>query len=131
MKPVESTYSRISAVGKYRVRTILFIAIFWTLIDIIVIVLLKTGNTRSPFRSLLLREIAVFIMSCLMGYLFVYTLKNVFTSRSVVVNFIFKSLVMLMAAFLMNFLVHYVDAVFVAGAGTQRAYEFFLKEIEN
>jgi len=131
MKPVDSTYSRVSAVGKYRVRTILYIAVFWTLIDIIVIILLKNGNTRSPFRSLVLREVAVFTMSCFMGYLFVYTLRHVFRTRSVFINFIFKSVVLLLAAFVMNFLVHFVDAVFVAGKGSQHAFDFFMKEIED
>ena len=123
--------SRFTGVGKYKMRTILSIAVFWTLIDIIVVVLLRTGNTRSPFQSIVLREIAVFIMSCVMGYLFVYTLKNVFRKRSVFVNFIFKSVILLAAAFVMNFLVHYVDAVFVAAKGTRHAFEYFLKELSD
>lgn len=123
--------TRVSGVGRYRVRTILSIAVFWTLIDIVVVVLLKTGNTRSPFQSLILREIAVFVMSCVMGYLFVYTLKNVLRKKSVFVNFIFKSVVLLVAAFVMNFLVHYVDTVFVAGKGTHHAFQFFMNEIKD
>jgi len=65
-----------------------------------------------------------------MGYLFVYTLRHVFRTRSVFINFLFKSLVLLIAAFLMNFLVHYVDAV-VAGKGTQHAFQFFMTEIQD
>ena len=130
MTPLVSN-SRFSGVGKYRMRTILSIAVFWTLIDTVTIILLKTGNTHSPFQSLALRELAVFIMSCVMGYLFVYTLKNVLRKQSVFVNFIFKSVVLLVAAFVMNFLVHYVDTVFVAGKGTRHAFEFFLSEIRD
>jgi len=122
--------SRFSGVGKYRVRTILSIAIFWTLIDTVTIILLKTGNTRSPFRSLALRELAVFCMSCVMGYLFVYTLKHVLRKQSVFINFVFKSIVLLVAAFVMNFLVHYVDALYM-GKGTRHAYEFFYNELSD
>lgn len=123
--------SRFSGVGKYKARTILSIAVFWTLIDVIVIVLLRTGTTRSPFQSIILREVAVFIMSAVMGYLFVYTLKNVFRKRSVFINFLFKSIILLVAAFVMNFLVHYVDSVFVAGKGTGHAFGYFMSEIKD
>ena len=131
MKSLASSYSKFSGVGKYRMRTILYIALFWTLIDIVAIILLKTGNTRSPFQSLLLRELAVFLMSCIMGYLFVYTLKNVFRKRSIFINFIFKSFILLVAAFVMYFLVHYVDTVFVAGKGSRHAFGFFLDEVKD
>src|SRR5437868_11565787 len=131
MKSLVSSSPMVSRVSKYRVRTILTIAIFWTLIDVITVIVLKTGNPRSPFRSLLLREIAVFLMSCVMGYLFVYSLRQVFRSRSVFVNFAFKSVVLLVAAFLMNLLVHYVDAVFVEGKGSQHAFDFFIQELKD
>src|SRR5437868_5827079 len=103
MKLTSQSYSIFSGLGKYRMRTILYIAIFWTLIDLAVTLLINDGKTRSPFKSLLLRETAVFIMSCIMGYLFVFTLKNVFSSKPPFINFIFKSFILLMAAFIMNF----------------------------
>jgi adenylate cyclase len=64
-----------------------------------------------------------------MGYLFVFTLKNVFRDRSPFINFIFKSTILLMAAFIMNFLVHFVDAVFIAGKDTATATRIFMNEI--
>ena len=129
MKPLTSTYSIFSGVGKYRMRTIGYIAVFWTLIDFVAIQLLKDENIKSSFRSCLLREIAVFIMSCVMGYLFVFTLKNVFRKRSPVINFIFKSIILLLAAFLINFLIHFVDSVFIIGKGTQEALRISFNEI--
>lgn len=128
MKSLNSSYSIFSGAGKYRMRTILYIAVFWTLIDIIVILLVKNGNTASQIKSLLLREIAVFIMSCVMGYLFVFTLKNVFRNQSPFVNFIFKTVILLGAAFLMNFLVHFLDTVFIIGKNSQEAFRFFVNE---
>ncbi len=131
MRSLASSYSIFSGVGKYRMRTIVYIAVFWTLIDIAVILVLKNSNSNSPFKSLLLREIAVFIMSMVMGYLFVFTLKNIFRNRSPFINFIFKSIILLFAAFLMNFLVHFFDSMFINHKGVGHAYQFFLNEISE
>ncbi len=128
MKLVNS-YSRLSGVGKYRLKTILFIAVFWTLVDVIVILLFKQGNTNSPFKFIIYREIAVFIMTAVMGYLFVFALRSIFRKKSPFVNFIFKSIILLFAAFLMNFFVHFVDAVFIKGKGLEYALQFFLNEV--
>ena len=129
MKSDTSSYSIFSGVGKYRLRTILYIAFFWTAIDIVVTLLLKDGNTNSPFQSIVLRELAVFLMSCIMGYLFVFTLKNALRNKPPFVNFIFKSIVLLAAAFIMNFLVHFLDTIFILGKSSGEAFQYFIKEI--
>ena len=129
MKTPGSPYSIFSVVGKYRMRTILYIALFWTAIDFVVTLLVKDGRTNSPFESFILRETAVFIMSAVMGYLFVFTLKNVFRNRPPFVNFIFKSIILLVAAFVMNFLVHFIDTVFITGKDAATAVRFFLHDI--
>ncbi len=131
MRSLVSSYSGFSGLGKYRFRTIIYIALFWTAIDISVLLLSQTNNTNSPFKSLFFREIAVFIMSGIMGYLFVFTLRNVIANKSAFINFIVKSIILLAAAFLMNFLVHFVDAVFINGKGTYHAFQFFLNEFKE
>jgi adenylate cyclase len=128
MSPEES-YSIFSVVGKYRMRSIFYIAVFWTCIDLTVLLLVKDGETHSPFHFILFREIAVFIMSCVMGYLFVFTLKNVFRTRPPLINFIFKSIILLLAAFIMNFLVHFVDTVVINGGNGRMAVRSFLNEV--
>ena len=129
MKTSNLSYSVFSGAGKYRMRTILYIAVFWTLIDIIAVLLFRETAIRSPFKSDVFREIAVFIMSCLMGYLFVFTLKHVFRNQSAVINFIFKSIILLIAAFTINFLVHFVESVFINGKGTREAVHISLNDI--
>lgn len=128
MKNIASTYSFFSSVGKYRLRTILYIAIFWTIIDIIVTFFLNEGKTAGPFKSMLLREVAVFIMSSIMGYLFVFTLRNLFRNKSAFVNFIIKTVILLFAAFAMNFLIHFIDTVFVLGKTPQHALQLFFED---
>jgi adenylate cyclase len=129
MRSLTSSYSIFSGVGKYRIRTILIIAVFWTVIDIVAVQLFKDTNIKSPFKSAVLRETAVFIMSCVMGYLFVFTLKNVFRKQSAFTNFIFKSIILLIAAFIINFIVHFVDSVFILDKKSDEALQVSLNEI--
>ncbi len=128
MKNIASTYSFFSNAGKYRLRTVLYIAIFWTTIDIVVTFLLSDVKTVSPFKSILLREAAVFIMSSIMGYLFVFTLRNLFRNKSAVVNFIIKTIILLFASFAMNFIIHFIDTIFVLGKTAQEALQLFLED---
>ncbi len=128
MKSLDASYSIFSVVGKYRMRSIFYIAVFWTCIDFLVLILVKDGETQSPFHFILFREIAVFIMSLVMGYLFVFTLKNVFRTKPPLVNFIFKSIILLLAAFIMNFLVHFVDTVVINGRNAGMAAQSFLND---
>lgn len=129
MKSSKPSYSFFSGVGKYRIRIILYIAVFWTLIDIVAVLLFKETDIKSPFKSGILREVAVFLMSCIMGYLFVFTLKNVFRKQSPFINFIFKSLILLIAAFTINFLVHFIDSIFINSKGTREALQISINEI--
>ena len=122
-----SSYSIFSGVGKYRMRSILYIAIFWTVIDIIVTLIVKESSTSKNINSLLLRELVVFSMSCVMGYLFVFKLKNELRNNSPLVNFILKTVILLTAAFLMNFLIHFVDRVFISGNGSKQALRLYLE----
>lgn len=129
MKTLASSYSIFSVAGKYRVRTIVYIAVFWTVIDIAATIIVQTGGTKNPVRSVLVREVMVFLMSGLMGYLFVFTLKNVFRKKSPFINFLFKSLILLAAAFLMNFLAHFADTVFFIDKSPWAAVGYALGEI--
>lgn len=129
MKNLTSTYSVFSRVGKYRMRTILYIAVFWTLIDIVAVWLFKESHINSPFKSELLREIAVFVMSCIMGYFFVYALKNVFRNQSAFINFIFKSVILLLSAFAINFMVHFVDSLFIEGKSAAESIQISLNDL--
>lgn len=129
MKKGLLSHSIFSRVDRYRLQTILSIALFWTLIDIVAVVLFKESHMRSPFKSAMLRELAVFIMSSIMGYLFVFTLKNVFRKQSAIFNFIFKSLILVIAAFSINFLVHFIDSVFTAGKSARAALAISANDI--
>ena len=123
------SHKTFSGVSKYRMRIILYIAVFWTLIDLVAVLLFKDNSIKSPFKSGLLREVAVFFMSGIMGYLFVFTLKNVFRKQPPFINFIFKSIILLMAAFTMNFLVHFIDSILINGNSTREAMQMSVNDM--
>ncbi|MEO5782628.1 MAG: hypothetical protein ABIQ07_05115, partial [Ginsengibacter sp.] len=68
---------KISNITKYRIRSVLFIAFFWTLTDWIT-VLMRNQDVDHLHRehSLWIRAILMFVLSVIMGYLFVYKLKK-------------------------------------------------------
>ena len=120
-------YSIFSGVSKYRFRRILYIAIFWTIIDVIVS-LLNNYLVQHKIYSLLIRECLVFVMSLIMGYLFVFTLKNIFRHRSMWMNFLSKSIILLFAALAMNFIVHYVENYYIVGLSAHGSLIKFFNE---
>jgi adenylate cyclase len=103
-----------SEVVKYRFRRVVYIAIFWTVIDLLVTVL---SNTRvTPFViTVVTRAILVFPFSLFMGYLFVFTLKDILRDKPMLVNFLMKSLIVLIAALFMNFLIQFIEKKFIEG----------------
>lgn len=103
-----------SEVVKYRFRRVLYIAIFWTIIDLLVTVL-SNSKVNNILVTVAIRAILVFPFSLFMGYLFVFTLKNIFRNKPLLVNFLIKSLIILLAALVMNFLIQFVERKFIEG----------------
>lgn len=128
MLKADQSYSFISGITKFRVRRVIHIAVFWTLIDLISTAL--NFNTHDNHtKSILVRALLVFGMSIIMGYLFVFTLKSIFRKSSMAVNFFAKTFILLVAALIMNFLVHFVDHFFISGDSVQRAVNIFYENI--
>lgn len=114
-----------TALAKYRMRRVVYIALFWTLINASVTVLNKSKPTQDSLLDVLLTSGLVFVMSLIMGYLFVFTLKDIFKKKSVYVNFISKSLIVLAAALFMNFIVQFVALRLIQGDSIDVALENF------
>ena len=107
-----SKFSIFQGIKKYRIRRVLFIALFWTAIDFITTVLnFNVGEDHT--KSILTRAALVFLMSGVMGYLFVYTLRNIFKNKPLLTNFFAKTFILLFAALAMNFLAHLSNNLFV------------------
>lgn len=120
-------YAVFSSLSRFRIRRVIYIAIFWTVIDIVASLLLDYRASHTIF-SFFIRECLVFIMSIVMGYLFVFTLKNIFRNDALWKNFLAKSFILLVAAFVMNFFVHFVENKFIAGYSVKESLHIFFTE---
>lgn len=116
---------------RFRIRRVLYIALFWTVIDMISTVLdFNTHDNES--KSLLVRTVLVFFMSSVMGYLFVFTLKNIFRNSSLAINFLAKAVILLFAALAMNFLAHFADSLISEGLTIKGSmYNFYENVIDG
>lgn len=63
-----------------------------------------------------------------MGYMFVFTLRGIFRNSSLWINFIAKTIILLFAALLMTFLVHFVDNKFIQGHTYSDSLNIFFNE---
>lgn len=115
-----SKFSIFKGIKKYRIRRVVFIALFWTLIDSIVTIL-NFDPLENHSKAIITRGVLVFIMSGIMGYLFVYTLRNIFKNRPIILNFFAKTVILLFAALAMNFLAHLADNIFVEHLGLKKS----------
>ena len=125
---LKRSFSFISQARKYRYRTVFFIALFWTIIDLISIMATSLSHLSDPWKNLLLRACFVFLMSLVMGYLFVFTLRRISRNVAPWINFLLKIFLLLMAAFVMNFLVHFVENTLIDGQSPGTAVNRFINE---
>jgi adenylate cyclase len=107
--------SGFSAISRYRYKWVLLIGVSWTLIDVISWVLFmqrpyeERSETTFQFLTpgaIVLRSIIVFAMSTLMGYLLVFKLKKILRRYPLIVSLLLRTLFLIIAAFIMNFIVH-------------------------
>ncbi len=107
-----TNFSIFQGIKKFRVRRVFYIAIFWMFIDMFSTIL-NFNTHESHTKSVILRAILVLCMSGIMGYLFVFTLRNIFKNRPLLLNFFAKTFILLFAALAMNFLAHFLDDLLV------------------
>ncbi len=129
MKSASALFSKISMVRKYRFRTILFIALFWTLTDTIVVLTFNTLPAEKNGNAIIVREVIVFLMSLLMGYLLISVLRRIFRHYYLWAGFLVKSLILIVAAFLMNLLLSTVNTVSILGLPIGQAFHQFYGEL--
>jgi len=112
---------KISTINKLRIKTVLFIAMFWTAIDFVIVVIQQ--QTEVHQNSLWLREAVMFCVSVVMSYLFIYQLKRMLRNYRLWVNFLIKSLILLSAAFLLTFIIQYFNSVVLFKESPRAAFD--------
>jgi adenylate cyclase len=103
---------KISNVNKYRILSVVYISIFWTVIDFL-IVLVRNNSNENSTKSLWIRELLIFFISLMMGYLFVFKLKRILRTYPLWLNFLLKSIILLSSAFLLTFIIQYGSSVII------------------
>jgi len=64
----------ITTLNKVRIQTVLFIALFWTAIDYVIVIM--RPEAQPHVNSIFFREILMLVVSLVMAYFFVYRLKG-------------------------------------------------------
>ena len=111
---------RLSNLNKIRLRTVIYIALFWTAIDFAIVLLRESEQVHS--KTLLFREALIFLVSLIMGYLFVFRLKKMLSHFPLGLNFLAKSVILLASAFVITFILHFCNSVFIQKLNAGDAY---------
>lgn len=111
-----------SFVSRYRFKLILYIAVFWTILDLVVLVTRSEPTYYSFASAIALRSCLVFIMSLGIGYLLVFKLRKIFLHLSLWLSFLLRSFILLIAAYILNYLVHAAHIIFILNLGLVEAF---------
>ena len=115
---------------------ILIVAVSWTIIDSLFYILRLTEQPiptkyalfqKHTTQTVLLREVNVFFLSMLMAYFLVFRMKNFFRKTSLWINMIFKAMILIAAALLINFFIHFTYATLIAKQKPSFAAESFYR----
>ena len=73
---------------RYMLAKIIGIALFWTLIDMVVTLLAQMQEGGVNFSELLTRTLLILTMSLIMAYIYVVPLSRLFISKALWLNFL-------------------------------------------
>ena len=110
----------LSNVNKIRLRTVIYIAVFWTAIDLAIVLFREDQQLHN--KTLLFREGLIFLVSIIMGYIFVFRLRKMLRHFPLWLNFFAKSAILLGSAFLITFILHFSNSVFIQKLNAFEAY---------
>ncbi len=131
MIKAEPATGNLSGVNKYRFRTMLVIAVFWTIIDLMVSFIMRWNEVSIRPYGLLLRSAVVFMMSLGMGYLFMFSLRKFLRRYPMWLHFLLKALLIIVLALVMNFLVHLLEYVLIDELSFNDAVNSLFQQVFN
>ena len=120
-----------SVVNKRQFPIILVIALSWTLIDLFLvrvsILPYKYTDGADTTRAITLRELNVFLLSFIIGFLLVSVLRKYFHSSSLWINLFVKTLILLIAAVVMNLFIYMSYELLIGGRPMDAAFNRFVQ----
>lgn len=102
-----------SFVSRYRFLLIFYLSICWTIIDLIMALTRQEPSYYSVGSAIVLRSFLVFIMSLGIGYLLIFKLRRMFRNRPLLVSFFLRSSILLLAAYIINYIIHAANIIFI------------------
>lgn len=113
---------------------ILVVAASWAVIDSLFYILRLTEQPskyslfqKHTTQTILLRELNVFFLSMLTAYLLVFFMKNFFRNTSLWINMVLKAVILIAAALIINFFIHFTYATLIAKQPAFYALENFYR----
>ena len=98
----------------------MLVALFWTSIDFVIRLL--QDDQQAHHTPLFFREVLLFSVSLIMGYLFVYRMKNIFANFPLWLNFFLRSFILLALAFTIIFLIQFLYGILIADQTIHEAW---------
>jgi adenylate cyclase len=130
MKLQTNIFNRTS-VRRLRLRTVTFIALLWTIVDIIVVLLYNSLPSKHTLSALAVREVIVFASSFIMGYLLVVELRRLLRNFNLLATLFLKSLILIAAAFLINLFLYAINSVSVLGVPVAESFHRFYTDFSD
>ena len=102
---------------------ILIVAVSWTMIDSLFYIFRLTEQPlpskyalfqKHTTQTILLREANVFFLSMVMAYFLIFFMKNFFRRSSLWLNIFLKSVILIIAALIINFFIHFYYSTLIA-----------------
>ncbi|MCW3088011.1 MAG: adenylate/guanylate cyclase protein [Sediminibacterium sp.] len=121
---------KLSELKKYRYKLVIFVAVFWTTVDLLAVIISNKLPKEAAVKHIVLREFIVLVMSAVMGYLLVFTLKKLFRNYLLWVSLLLKSLFLVLAAFAMNALLYGLSAV-QSSISLENSFQNLFYEIQH
>jgi adenylate cyclase len=115
---------------------ILIVAVSWTVIDSLFYIFRLTEQPipskyslfqKHTVQTILLREANVFFLSMVMAYVLIFFMKNFFRKTSLLINMFLKAILLIIAALIINFFIHFTYATLIAKHSTSYAVESFYR----
>ncbi len=119
---------KISHVNRYKILSVLYISLFWTFIDFF-IVLVKNTDKDNHIKNLWIRELLIFSISVMIGYLFIFKLKKILRSYPLWLNFFLKSLILLASSLLITFIIQYGTSVIILNESPSQAFNHIMQYV--
>lgn len=120
-----------TSVRRLRLRTVAFIALLWTFVDVIVVLLYNSLPSKHTLNALLVREVIVFTSSFLMGYLLVVELRRLLRNFNLLTTLFLKSLILIAAAFLINLFLYAINSVSILGVPVAESFHRFYTDFSD